>query len=309
MRRLGAALLVLLALGQEAAAGTRPDAINMGKLLAYTVNCGCVAGEKDWILDIYRQIFSDAYGEAYTNAMQAPLNDALKDGWDRKMSLCERICGLPVTRELQLTLARADGGPVDGSGVRAILGPPPENEPAVVYVSPATGETTTVPAATGVSEQGAAVAAVPQEEDRTTFAPQPNYCVYRAYAKGCTPPEEEALIVVAPLEADEAEAVAVPAAAAAPQTQETAESKEDDAAAAVAVAVPETLPVVEAQVAEAASDPLGAGPEAADDVALEVETGDGIPDYFEKAGTGDNWSSALCRSSPSKPECRKAGGS
>ena len=307
MRRLAAMLLAVLAFAQAAAAQTRPDAINMGKLLAYTVNCGCVAGEKDRILEVYRQIFADAYGEAYTNAMQAPLNDALKDGWDRKMSLCERICGLPVTRELQLSLARADGGPVDGSGVSAILGPPPENEPAVVYVSPGTGETTTVPASTGLSEQGAAVPA--EEEGRTTFAPQPNYCVYRAYAKGCTPPEEEALVVIAPLEAAEAEAVAAPAGAAVPQEQVTVESQEDDGDAGVAVAVPETLPEVEAQVPQAAPETVAESPETQAEWEADIEAGDGVADYFEEAGTGDNWSSALCRSSPSKPECRKAGGS
>ncbi len=234
--------LPLLGLACLPAAAERPASDDMGKLLAYTVNCTCVVGEKDWILDVYRQIFTQAYGEDYTRALQSPLQGALSDGWDRHMDMCERICDLPLTREamadylgltldreLQLALARADGGPVDASGVRAVLGPPPAGEPAVVYVSPEGGEAATVPATSGA----AALAPIAPE-------------------------------VVPAAQVTEAEAIAVPD---------------------VEVVVPEPAGVVE---------------EAVDDRP---------PDYFEAAGTGDNWSSALCRSSPSKPECRKAGGS
>lgn len=257
MRRLFLAALSV-PLAQMAVAGERPGPDDMGKLLAYTVNCTCVVGDRDWILDIYRQIFAESYGEAYANALQAPLQGALSDGWDRHMGLCERICDLPVTRELQLALARADGGAVDGSGVRAVLGPPPEKEAEFVYVAPAGGDAES--SAAGSGEQGTAVAVVT---------------------------EEEAVIVVTP---PEAESVAVmPAATAEPGSV----PGENVGEKAFPVAAEEAPPA--AEILAEAED--------------EREGGQTRPDYFEEAGTGDNWSSMLCRTSPSRPECRKAGGS
>ncbi|MDA1071671.1 MAG: hypothetical protein O2825_09770, partial [Proteobacteria bacterium] len=163
MMRLAVALLLLLACSRPVLAAERPDAENMGKLLAYTVNCGCVVGEKAWIIETYRAAFADAYGQGYADALQAPLQGALMDGWDRNMSLCKRICDQPVTRELQITLARADGGVVDGAALRALLGPAPADEPVADDVVAAGGEIATVPveAAAGVAAPEAAEDEVP----------------------------------------------------------------------------------------------------------------------------------------------------
>ena len=283
MRRLVLAAM-LLPLGHLATAAERPAANDMGKLLAYTINCTCVVGDRDWILEVYRQIFADAYGEAYANAIEAPLHNALADGWDRKMDLCERICELPVTRQLQLSLARADGGAVDASGVRAVLGPPPANEAAVAYVGTADGDAGK-DAAWG-DDQG--TVATDDEDLRTAFPPQPSYCTFRNYAKGCTPPEEEArVVVVTPPQEEPVEAASAPAGDGGDGT-------------------PTTSAPVEAQ--EVSDVPVAAA-QAPVEPDAEIDAGRTRSDFYEEAGTRDNWSSTLCRTSPSRPECRKAGGS
>jgi len=237
--------LVLWPLWGGAASAERPDAENMGKLLAYTVNCGCVVGEQDWILGVYRELFADAYGEAYADALQAPLQGALKDGWDRNMSLCKRICDQPVVGELQQSLARADGGAIDSSGIRAELGPAPEVAAAVVPETP--------------PEPAATVEALPASTNETPAAQ----------------PERSA------------------------QTGDDAESA---AAAAPAASLPEPLEP-EAIAQETNQD----GETAIDDETLARERAGDTSALYETAGTGDNWSSSLCRSSPSRPDCRKFG--
>ena len=289
MMRLAVALLLLLACSRPVLAAERPDAENMGKLLAYTVNCGCVVGEKAWILETYRAVFADAYGQGFANALQAPLQGALMDGWDRNMSLCKRICDQPVTRELQMTLARADGGTVDGASLRALLGPAPAHEPAANDVVAAGGETATVPV------EAAAGVAVPQQgeaEARLVFPPQSNVCVYRNYARGCTPAEGEVPVAVAvepAVDTDSLEAID----GASPGQAET-----------VLPAPAEAEVVVEAEAVVATSvESAYQAPEAE----AETSSGASIDALYTTAGSGDNWSTSICRASPSRPDCRKPG--
>jgi len=243
------AALFLVSLSQGAGAAERPDAENMGKLLAYTVNCGCVVGEQDWILGVYRELFADAYGETYADALQAPLQGALKDGWDRNMSLCKRICDQPVVHELQQSLARADDGTVDGSAIRSELGPAPEDAPVSAEAAPALAE--------AVAPEVDAVVG-----DEPTVTPQ-------------AAPEEAGAVAAAPA-----------ADAAVPQAEQSPE------------------PEIPAAVV---SEPSGT---AASEAVDEAEVDSGPPDLsalFATSGSNYVASSAYCRTSPTRPTCRRVG--
>ncbi|MDA0218005.1 MAG: hypothetical protein O3B22_00220 [Proteobacteria bacterium] len=187
------------------------------------------------------------------------------DGWDRNMSLCKRICDQPVTRELQITLARADGGVVDGAALRALLGPAPADEPVADDVVAAGGEIATVPveAAAGVAAPEAA--------------------------------EDEVPVAVAIEPAADAEAL---------EAAGTADGADPAQAETVAPAPAEPEEVVEAETVAAQSVEAAYQPPAAE---ADTSSGGGIESLYVTAGSGDNWSTSICRASPSRPDCRKPG--
>ena len=104
----GVALVAFVAACRPAFADERPEVGELGRYLGYTIQCGCVQGDPDWVATLYYALFAERYGESYATAMSGFMKHAMSMEWDNQMQICTRVCGMDLTDTLRQLVAGVD---------------------------------------------------------------------------------------------------------------------------------------------------------------------------------------------------------